>query len=339
MRNDSAQYSQEFNNDGNRTRIHVSNNYYSCADLAVVVPTKDRPSQVRKLLTSLAAQSVRPGSVIVVDHGGNAEPVIAEFKERLKVTYIQSLVAGQIYQRNIGIDAACSDYRLVGFLDDDLVFEPDALECMIEFWNKAADNTAGVGFNIINCPPFRFSPVLGLLFLSSPTPGKVLKSGYNASIQHLAEDVRTEWLGGGYTVWSAEILRKFRQDELRTRWAIGEDLRFSYPIGKEFPLFVCSRAKVRHEHVYDQVQGTNVHLYRGRKSVVSICFFVQLYREHFSMLACLWMLAGKCCLRLIESCFRFDKAAFTHGLGEAIGIFWCSVSLIRRSSLRTLLED
>lgn len=317
----------------------MSNNNYSCADLAVVVPTKDRPFQVRKLLTSLAAQSIRPGLVVVVDYGGNAERVIAEFKEGLDVSCIQSPAAGQIYQRNIGIKAVCSNFRLVGFLDDDLVLEPDALERMIEFWNKAADNTAGVGFNIINCPPFRFSPVLGLLFLSSPTPGKVLKSGYNASIQHLAEDVRTEWLGGGYTVWSAEILRKFRQDELRTRWAIGEDLRFSYPIGKEFPLFVCSRAKVRHEHVYDQGAGLNVHFYRGRKSVTSICFFVQLYREDFSIPACLWMLAGKCGARLVAACFRLDKAAFSQGLGEAIGIFWCSLALIRKSSVRTMLED
>lgn len=275
----------------------------------------------------------------MVDYGGNSEPVIAEFNECLKVAYIQSPVPGQIYQRNIGLDAVCSDYRLVGFLDDDLVLEPDALERMIEFWNMTAGNTVGVGFNIINCPPFRFSPVLGFLNLSSKIPGKILKSGHNVSIQHVAEDVRTEWLGGGYTVWSAEILRKFRQDELRTRWAIGEDLRFSYPIGKQFPLFVCSRAKVRHEHVYDQGAGLNVHFYRGRKSVTSICFFVQLYREDFSIPACLWMLAGKCGMRLLAACFRLDKAAFSHGLGEAIGIFWCALALIRKSSVRTMLED
>jgi glycosyltransferase involved in cell wall biosynthesis len=318
--------------------MQITNSFCS-SDLAVVVPTRNRPIQVKKLLASLAAQSMRPGSVILVNYSGSIEPVIAEFKDRLSVTYIQSTVPGQIHQRNIGIKAVSSNYRLVAFFDDDLVVEFDALERMIEFWNNTACSTAGVGFNIINCPPFRFSPVLSFFGLSSLIPGKVLNSGHNVSIQHVVEDVRTEWLGGGFTVWRAEILRKFRQDELRTHWAIGEDLRFSYPIGKQFPLFVCSQAKVRHEHVTNQWAGLNVQFYQGRKSVASIILFVQQFPKDFSVSACLWMLVGKCCARFVVASVRFDKASFGKAIGEAIGIFCCSLALIRKSCIRTMLED
>lgn len=170
-------------------------------------------------------------------------------------------------------------------------------------------------------------------------PGTVLKSGCNVSIQNIAEDVPTEWLGGGYTVWSAEVLSRFPQDELHTCWAIGEDLRFSYPIGKQFPLFVCSRARVRHEHVNDRSQGLKAHYYRGRKSAVSICYFVQLHREDLSMAACLWMLVAKCGARILGACLRLDKESLIHGVGEVVGIFRCSLALIRGSDLRAMLED
>jgi glycosyltransferase involved in cell wall biosynthesis len=319
--------------------IDTHNSGYAGADLAVVIPTKDRPVQLEKLLNSLAAQSTPAGAIVVVDHGGAAEPIVDRFKDSLPVICIQSAVPGQLFQRNIGIRAVCSNHRLIGFVDDDLVFEADAMERMIEFWNRAAKNTAGVGFNITNCRPFRYLPALKLFYLSSPMPGTVLKSGCNVSIQNIAEDVPTEWLGGGYTVWSADVLRRFPQDELRTRWAIGEDLRFSYPIGKQFPLFVCSRARVRHEHVNDRSQGLKAHYYRGRKSAVSICYFVQLHREDLSLMACLWMLAAKCSVRIVVAALRFDKESLIHGVGEVVGIFRCSLALIRGSDLRAMLED
>ncbi len=170
-------------------------------------------------------------------------------------------------------------------------------------------------------------------------PGRVLKSGHNVGIQNIAEDVSTEWLGGGYTVWSAEVLRRFPQDELHTRWAIGEDLRFSYPIGKQFPLFVCARARVRHEHVNDRSQGLKVHYYRGRKSVASICYFVQLHREDLSLMACLWMLVAKCSARIVVAALRFDKESLIHGIGEAIGLVHGALALIRGTDLRAMLED
>jgi glycosyltransferase involved in cell wall biosynthesis len=51
---------------------------------------------------------------------------------------------GQIRQRNLGLVHMDERTPLIGFLDDDLILEPDALERMIEFWNRAEPDTAGV---------------------------------------------------------------------------------------------------------------------------------------------------------------------------------------------------
>jgi glycosyltransferase involved in cell wall biosynthesis len=312
---------------------------YCGTDLAVVIPTKDRLYQIRKLLASLSAQSTPPEIVIIVHCGDIGKQIFAEFKNRLRIQCIKSKLPGQIYQRNIGIKAALAECRLVAFLDDDIVVAHDAFERIIDFWNKVPANTAGVGFNIVNCSPFKHSLFLGFLRLSSKSPGKVLTSGYNVSIQNVAQDVQTEWLGGGFTVWSDKILRRYKQDDLRTGWAIGEDLRFSYPIGKKFPLFICSQAKVRHEHEIDQGSTIRQHFYKGYKSVASTLYFVQLNPHDFSITTCLGMLIGKCFARLSLACVRYDKDSFAKALGEAVGICQCTYALIQRTNIRTKLED
>ena len=294
---------------------------------------------MRNLLDSICSQAVRPSSIIVVDYGGNSELVAQNFAKKLPLTYVSSPVGGQIYQRNLGISLVKSSHRLIGFLDDDLVLEADALGQMIDFWNESLLDKGGVGFNIINCPPFRFSPFLRPVFLSSPEPGNVLISGYNTSIQHIPTSTRVQWLGGGYTVWSSSILSDNSQEELKTRWAIGEDLRFSYPIGLSFPLYINASAKVRHEHVYDQAPGLSVYYYRGKKSVISIYYFVNLYRTKFSITACFWMLFAKFSLRLISGTLKLNLSIFIQGLGEMAGTFSCCLAFIRKSNIRRMLED
>lgn len=312
---------------------------YVAADMAFIVPTKDRPAQIEKLLESLSRQTQTCGRIIVVDGGSSIEHIISGFRGRLELDYIHCSVPGQIRQRNMGISALGEKYGLVGFLDDDLVLESDALEKMVGFWNRVEDDTAGVGFNITNVPPFRHFPILGFFFMSSAKPGRVLKSGFNVSIGNVPEDVRSQWLGGGYTVWRSYILHLCPQDTLNTRWAIGEDLRFSYPIGKKHPLYVCASAKVRHEHVYDQAPPGKVHMYRGRKGVVSQFYFVQLHAEDFSRLACLWMLLGKCTLRFVRACLKADLHSLFQAFGEMGGFLICLHAAITSQQLRRKLED
>lgn len=312
---------------------------YVVADLAFVVPTKDRPSQVEKLLESLSRQTQACGRIVVVDGGKSIEHIFSGFRGRLELDYIPCPVPGQIRQRNMGIKALGTKYRLVGFLDDDLVLEPDALEKMVKFWNQIEVDTAGVSFNITNTPPFRHSFLLGLFFMSAVKPGRVLKSGYNVSIGNIPVSARSQWLGGGYTVWRSSILELFTQDTLNTRWAIGEDLRFSYPIGSKYPLYVCADAKVRHEHVFDQASPGKVHWYRGRKSIISQFYFVQLHAEDFSRLACLWMLLGKCTLRLVSSSLKADRRSLLQSIGEVCGFLVCLHAALTSKQLRGKLED
>jgi glycosyltransferase involved in cell wall biosynthesis len=314
------------------------NGRYSGHQLGVVVPTKDRPQKIQNLLTSLAAQTVPCGRIIVVDGGQSVKHIVLSFSDRLPVEYYECHPPGQIRQRNMAIALLDTRTPLVAFLDDDLVLETDALENMIDFWNSADPNTAGVGFNVINTPRHRCSALESFFLMSSPVQGRILRSGRNVSIQHIQTNLKTQWLGGGFTVWKREIILKHPQDHLNTRWATGEDLRFSYPIGKRYPLYVCAAARVRHEHVYDQAPANGLHRYIGRKGSLGFFYFVESHPE-FSRAACLWMLTGIALTTFLYGCGTLSRRKLANALGQFEAILLCLKSIVGCTNLRSELED
>jgi glycosyltransferase involved in cell wall biosynthesis len=312
--------------------------HYTSREIAIIIPTKDRPEKLRNLLVSLSRQTEACGQVIVVNGGQSARDIVMSFSDGLPVEYCECAPPGQIRQRNMGITKVNDAIRLVGFIDDDLVLETDAIEKMINFWNRVEENTAGVGFNIVNIPPHHHSKFWGFLLMSSAVNGCVLSSGYNSAIHNISSEIRTQWLGGGYTVWKREIIETFPQDILNTRWAIGEDLRFSYPIGKKYPLYVCAGAKVHHEHLYDQYDQKNIDRYIGRKTSLASFYFVRLHPE-LSRLACLWMLTGSALAQFVYGCVTFKLKLVRFAMGKAEAILICLKSMLGWSNLLFELEN
>ena len=231
--------------------MNATRKVYTGQDVALIIPTKDRAQKIKTLLDSVARQTVPCGRVIIVDGGRSVRDIVMSFLDRLPVEYYTRSPPGQIRQRNRGISLLNDQTPLVGFLDDDIVLEPQALERMITFWNGCEPDTAGVSFNIVNSPPFRHSWARALMGMSTPQQVRVLRSGTNVATTPADAHLRAQWLCGGAAVWRKEILKRFTNREIYLRWAICEDVIFSYPIGKEYPLYVCADAKVRHKHVYD----------------------------------------------------------------------------------------
>jgi len=310
---------------------------YSGQDLVFIIPTRDRPKKMKNLLDSLVCQSVVCGRVIIVDGGKSIEDLVSAYRD-LPIEYYRCLPAGQIRQRNFGISKVDSSFRLVGFLDDDLVLERNALKEMIKCWNRVEADVAGIGFNIVNLVPVPLSYLLRFVLMNSSRPGEVLSSGFGTVIFNVMKDVRTQWLGGGYTVWKREVLLEFPQDNIDTRWAIGEDIRFSYPIGKKYPLYVCAAARVRHEHVYDQAPKRVVFRYRGRKESLARLVFVESHQE-LSKIACLWMLTSTAILRVAYGCAAMLPEKIEYALGQMEAIVLFLKSILGLTNLRDHLED
>lgn len=263
--------------------------------LAYVVPTMDRPDDLEKLLTSLRAQTVKPHQIIIVDGSDpDIKPVCDSFADQ-PITYVRCFPPSLAKQRNAGMSALAKDITVAGYLDDDLVLEPDATEQMIAFWEKAGPETGGASFSVINQGNVHHDRLLRLFQMHGDPPGRVLPSGHACFIPFVTETVETQWLYGGATLWRREAIREFSYDE----WYIGhgflEDLDYSYRVSRKYRLFVVGSARTWH---FARPMADSKQYELGRQQVFNRLYFIRKM-DSFSMPAVAWGLFGLLALNLL----------------------------------------
>jgi len=310
---------------------------YKNTELAIIVPTKDRPQKIQDLLASIAAQTVSCGRIIVADGGNSVENIVMSFMDKLPVEYHAVFPPGQIRQRNKALSLLDDRTGLVAMFDDDIVLEPNAIEVMIEFWNNCKRETGGISFNIINNPPVKHSWLKAFVGMSSPKMGKILSSGYNVAISPVQNNIETQWLCGGATVWKKKILDKYINKEIDSKWAICEDVIFSYPIGKIYPLYVCAGAKVRHEHVYDHA-AKRKHWYYGRTITLWRLYFVESHPE-LSRIFCIWMISWQIAARFVRGLLLLRHQEIQYALGQIEGVVLGLKAIYKDKDLLLLLNE
>jgi len=108
--------------------------------VSIIVPTKDRPNDLRNLLLTLLNLRYRPIEIIIVDDSRTDEAlkVIQSLKREfekhdIKVYYVKGDGEGLTSARNMGLSIANGD--IICFLDDDvLILDPNAIDKIVEFF-------------------------------------------------------------------------------------------------------------------------------------------------------------------------------------------------------------
>ncbi len=247
---------------------------YNSEELAIIIPTKDRPEFVKRHLNSILNQECVIGRIIIVSSGLDISDLINSFKNNLNLEHYHS-EPGQIKQRNLGISKLDSRTRLVATMDDDVVFHKNSINEMIKFWNAKDEVIGGVGFNVVNQPSNNHNWLRGKLGFSSEKIGKVFKSGFCTTIFNVSGDEKVEWLNGGATIWLQELLIKNHHNEIDIDWAVMEDLIFSYPLGKKHPLYLCFNAKVDIEEKIIDQRPRKFFIERGKSIYMMGLYFIQ----------------------------------------------------------------
>lgn len=220
---------------------------------AILIPTRNRPKKIEKLLLSIQESNLRPLQVIIVASGEDISTSISKFSRSLNITYIFSEVSGQIQQKTLGLKEINSEVEWILFLDDDLLLEKTALEsafaCLSNSNNFGAEETVGIGFKLPETSrnskaSMALKTGAKLFGLRSNTPGIVLKSGHATSYVGSSEIVRTMWLNGA-SMWKVSETRSYGNHGISSKYAACEDLIFSYPIGKRKLLVYCPTAALK----------------------------------------------------------------------------------------------
>ncbi len=107
--------------------------------LSLVVATVDRTQELLDLFAAFAAQRFNEFEVILVDQNPDERlvPIVNRFQSQFPLLHIRSDVRNVSHARNIGLRAAKAP--IVGFPDDDCMFQRDTMERVVARFEREPD--------------------------------------------------------------------------------------------------------------------------------------------------------------------------------------------------------
>ncbi|RJQ18382.1 MAG: glycosyltransferase family 2 protein [Nitrospiraceae bacterium] len=282
---------------------------------SIVIPTKNRPVDLRYSLRSIVNQTLLPKEVIIIDASSDStstenERSCAEILGNCVKMIYQRSPSGVNKQRNTGADIATAE--IVFFLDDDVKLNSDYSEKIIEVYKaKGNCNVGGVQGCIKNYyneswinraykklffmtrvsvnEESRFLPSLGYVYILSPK--NIIEVQAMPSL--ICSYYRT-------------VFNEFRFDETFHRCT---DLEISYRISKAYKLYQTPYAVATHHHT----EETHMNIKKLNRSY--IIHMHKLMKKHMpgrinNKLAYFWSIIGELIMSAAKSGLKFNSDAF-----------------------------
>ena len=283
--------------------------------LAIVIATKDRPCELTRLLESIDRQDVKPVETLVVDGGKNSVKDLVGAFSGLNVRYIRKIPPSLTTQRNVGIRAVKGEATHIAFFDDDVILEKNCLLNMMKFWEKVSSDTVGASFNDVQ-DAYKGPTLLEKIFMvNAERAGKVMRSGFQSKICSLGNTMPVEWLVGCAMIYKRTIFEDHIFDEWFKGYSYGEDLDFSYMLGKKYKMFLVADAKVKHVNNLEKEESS---LSLGIMQVINRLYFVRKHRE-LSVPLCYWSCVGLFLNNTIKGFLQRDERYIRRSKGNMKG--------------------
>jgi glycosyltransferase involved in cell wall biosynthesis len=233
----------------------VQNTASPLPSISIVVPTKNRPAEIARMLASVRAQPTLPIEVIVVDQ--SQPPYDLEPFPQLRHVW-DPQISGASAARNRGIDAASGDVIL--FLDDDVVLESDCVREVAAAFGARPD-LIGAQCAIHN--PWDDLPV-SLYDVST----RVFEHGFfSARPKRTRREHIPRLIDGLASAYRRDFLAHERFDEALPGYSLAEDWDLTKRAVRYGSVTIVRPARVRHEHsqrnrhdarAYAQLRRTNI---------------------------------------------------------------------------------
>ena len=223
--------------------------------ISIIIPTKNRPKDLRLTVETLLAQTVLPDQLVIVDQSAGddsrreilgllaAAPQGTRDRIRLNYVYDPSITGGA-QARNRAMQIADCDVWL--FLDDDVCLEPDFIAALLAAYHRFP-TAAGISGIVTN---YGFPPRAALawrnLFVRGPFHDDRQPVYWNASRLRASDPVAVSRFGGGLMSFRADAIRGIQFDENLSGVSDGEDVDFCAHLKPRSLLLITPKARLVH---------------------------------------------------------------------------------------------
>jgi glycosyltransferase involved in cell wall biosynthesis len=222
--------------------------------LSVVIPTYNRPDDIKKTLNCLKKYLDEVVEILIIDQSSNinTKKVVNSFKEN-KIKYIYSNVPSITIARNTGVNNSSKESDIICFLDDDVKIEYDYFGEIKNTFKKNPSIKACAGM-ILTENSVKIEKYHGILqkifFLSHYKKNKynIISAYGNTYDPSLKEDIFAEWLPGVNMCYKKEVFDFQKFDKNLLGYTVAEDIDFSYRLQKKISnsMIITPRARIVH---------------------------------------------------------------------------------------------
>lgn len=207
-----------------------------------MIPTKNRPEDLRRTLDSLAMQTSRPDEIIVVDQSASSS--LNNCDVPLDVTYIHDpSISGLTEARNVAMDRATGDIWL--FLDDDVILEPQYLEELVRVYSPTVDGVSGMITNYTLPPLSR--RLFENVFMTGSFHDDRQAIYWAAERLQFQSPQRVRQFTGAVMSFRAAAIRTLRFDTNLKGGCLAEDIDFCARLRPGAVLLIAPKARLFHK--------------------------------------------------------------------------------------------
>lgn len=289
--------------------------------VSAIIPTRDRPADLRCAVESILRQTRLPDELVVVDQsvGDESKSIVLELvgsTDSLALRYIHdSTIPGLVAAKEVGV--ALSTRDIVLFLEDDVILENDFVEQMMEPF-AMGDGVLGACGVIVQMPNAdRWYYWLFHFFHRGIFEDKRVGIFGNPDAW-TTKLVRSRCLSGGLSAYRREVFSRVPFD-VENGFFILEDVDFSTravnAFGEEH-FFINTSARLH--HVFSPVNRPRYRQLYADKARMFICFYKKNRAERRALRSLIWLLIGL----FFEAAFSSARALSSAPLvGYFIGVY------------------
>tara|TARA_B100000963_G_C22637919_1_gene678598 strand:- start:6059 stop:6931 length:873 start_codon:yes stop_codon:yes gene_type:complete len=242
--------------------------------LSIIIPTKDRPKKLLKLIAKLRQYKFFFNEIIIVDSSNRKNKRYIKNKLTLNDPNIKLINSKPSisYQRNLGIKKIRKSNNYIMFLDDDILFKNDSFKNMKKFIEK--NDYIGYSFNYFGENKSNFYDKLKKSKLSKKLGvydsriGAVSSSGWHSKIVNVKKDTEVDWLPTSAVIYKSNLKLNF--DNFFSGYSYLEDLDFSFRARKKGKLVIVKKAIYFHKNFIERESFEF-----GKKELINRYYFVK----------------------------------------------------------------
>jgi GT2 family glycosyltransferase len=279
--------------------------------ISVIIPTKDRPCDLKAALSSLFAQTTAFHQLIIVDQSLSSETSTAlkrywaeapaRIRDAVKLDYIWDMnIPGAAVARNRAMEIAEGDIWL--FLDDDVILETDFLKEILAVYSGYPEVTGVSGIVTNYRPPSWQFRLWDLIFVRGPFHDERQAIYWKADRLQGANPIAVGKFGAGLMSFRARAVKGIRFDGNLRGVPAGEDVDFCMRLQSGALLMIAPRARL----IHNRSSTTRSQQHHIRRDLQSAHY---LYRRNWNYginnrLCFLWLTVGYALMATLASVRR-----------------------------------